>query len=200
MAPRIARLTLGLGLAATACAPSAIRPPAEPRDPVVVYVADHGRHASLLLPDAEGWVEYDYGDWRYYAQGRDGPLDGALALFIPTDGALGRRLLDEHPRVDLERGRLDALHAIAVERTLAAALAERLDARFDRATDPPMLNAEIGVAFVRDGTRYSLGHHCNHELVAWLEALGCSVDGAPLIARYRLVPPTPEEGSASPDR
>jgi len=102
-----------------ACATSVTPPPA-PHDPVTVFIADYGRHASLVIPadvavdgaadvdpsieftlrrtgndagEADGgWMwEYSYGDWLFYARDEDSLVYGAFALLTPTRGAVGRR-------------------------------------------------------------------------------------------------------------
>ena len=53
---------LSLGCATRVVPPRAIV------SPVTVYIADYGRHSSLILPTDTGCLaEYAYGDWRFYA-------------------------------------------------------------------------------------------------------------------------------------
>ncbi|MGD8699334.1 MAG: hypothetical protein PVJ43_08595, partial [Gemmatimonadales bacterium] len=57
------RLLATTGLVITACT-NVIVPPAEPLAPQTVFVIDHGRHASLVLPAPDsGLVRYAFGDW-----------------------------------------------------------------------------------------------------------------------------------------
>ena len=69
-----------------------VRMPVRPVEPVDVFLVDYGRHSSLLLPDDgdKGLIEFTYGDWRWFALGKDGPLDVIPTIFLPTQGALGR--------------------------------------------------------------------------------------------------------------
>src|SRR4051794_37158104 len=45
-----------------------VRPPANVRDPVPIYVTDYGRHSTLLLPTDDGRLEeFAFGDWDWLA-------------------------------------------------------------------------------------------------------------------------------------
>src|SRR5689334_13559900 len=58
---------IGPALAGGGCG-GTITPPRAVRDPVPVYVADYGRHATLLLPVEDGGLEeFAFGDWRWLA-------------------------------------------------------------------------------------------------------------------------------------
>lgn len=55
-----------------------LTPPEAPVSPVTVYLLDHGRHASLVLPRREGgMVRYSYGEWRWYVEAERHLLSGA---------------------------------------------------------------------------------------------------------------------------
>lgn len=74
------------------CGTTRIVPPLDPHDPVSVFVLDHGRHTSLVLPAPDGSLRrYPYGDWLYYAVRDTGTASSLAALLWSTPGALGHR-------------------------------------------------------------------------------------------------------------
>jgi len=76
---------------ATSCTYS-ILVPQTLTEPTTVYLIDHGRTSSLVLPNLEGsYTRYAYGDHRWYALDDTGIWQGFAALFWPTPGALGRQ-------------------------------------------------------------------------------------------------------------
>ena len=67
------RLAAGLLAATLTGCVTVVRPPAAPADPVEVYLLDHGRTPSLVLPGGDGGsTRWAYGDWRWYALGEHG--------------------------------------------------------------------------------------------------------------------------------
>src|SRR5262245_23066644 len=76
-----------------------IVPPADPVNPVPVAITDYGRHASLVLPDesGRGSVEYAFGDWNWFAAGKNTPCDAAGALFASGQATLGRNIFPMPP-------------------------------------------------------------------------------------------------------
>lgn len=66
-------------------------PPSGLTAPVSVYVLNHGRHSSLVLPGESGWRRYAYGDWQWYAENRTGLMQGAAALVERLDALGGCR-------------------------------------------------------------------------------------------------------------
>src|SRR5687768_11373806 len=72
-----------------------IIPPPSPQHPTTVFLLDHGRTPSLVLPTDDGQMtRYAYGDWTWYALAKTGVWEGFAALFLPTQGALGRKVMD----------------------------------------------------------------------------------------------------------
>ncbi len=72
--------------------PTTIIAPIDPVAPITVYVADFGYHARLILPTRQdGFLQYAYGDWDYFALNRHNWNNALTALFISTPGTLGRR-------------------------------------------------------------------------------------------------------------
>ncbi len=95
-----------------------VTPPADPADPVSVFIADHGIHTSLLLPrpregamarspaeadavaaindapeagDGSRVAQYAYSQFNWAALDQDQWYRSVFALMIPADGTIGTR-------------------------------------------------------------------------------------------------------------
>lgn len=178
----------------TGCAGVPVTPPPAPQDPVSVFLLDHGRHSSLVLPGGlGGMLRYSYGDWEFYALRRTSLATGLAALFGPTQAALGRKALPgpmtelmvrQQVRIGIER-----LFELRVERDAVNALHRQLEEMFHDAQDARIYNAEMDVEFVPHPIPYSLNHNSNRVAGEWLEALGCTVGGRAVFSRWRIVHP-----------
>lgn len=177
-----------------------ITPPPREADMVSVFVLDHGRHASLLLPTAEGGsVRYSYGDWNYYVLRETRLLDGLRALLRPTPAALGRQVLpDIDPVGDALFERLQArlvvellaAHEVPVTRSAAHDLLARLETAFDAGARLERTRwPEDNVYFVPHPEDYTLSHNSNHMIGRWLEEMGCELRGRPVLSDWRVVVP-----------
>ena len=183
-------LLLGAALLLGGCGNTRIVPPLDPVDPVPVFLLDHGRHTSLVLPAPDGSLHrYAYGDWRYYAEREVGPRESLAALFWPTPGALGHRRLPGPPTVAAVRAQvrvgITELHALPVERARVEALRTRLDALIAQAEhwlDTP----EVDLVFHAHPTGYHLGHNSNQMIADWLVELGCEVSRRPVLSGWRI--------------
>ena len=175
----------------TGCS-ATIVPPAAPPAPVRILVLDHGQHSSLVLPTEDGAVRYSYGDWTYYAEGHTGVRTGWLALFRPTPAALGRQWLPDPPHpLDTPgalRVEVAAVQELHVDAQRAAALVSELDALFEQAIDTHFYSARLDVHFVHHPVPYTLGHHSNRVVGNWLEELGCTIIGTPLLSNWKIRP------------
>ncbi|AUN94891.1 hypothetical protein C0099_08080 [Pseudazoarcus pumilus] len=169
-----------------------IVPPAEPLDPVSVWVLDHGRHSSLLLPAEDGINRYSWGDWQWYAEGVTGITSGLKALFVPSPSALGRQHLPEATDLKTALSRMSVGVAASTELRVEAEAARRLrtslDARFDDATQR-RYNPDYDLLFIADPRPYSLGDNSNRRVGEWLTELGCEIRGNPLLSGWRLADP-----------
>jgi hypothetical protein len=171
-----------------------IVPPSSPVEPVGVVVLDHGRHSSLVLPDAaDGALRYSYGDWDYYVMRRTDLGTGVRALLRPTSAALGREALPVAPESERLPGLLKVpvveRLAIDVERARVTALRETLERRFEAAIDTKVYSPWFGLEFVRDPKPYTLDHNSNRMVADWLTALGCTIRGQPTLSGWRLAAP-----------
>lgn len=170
--------------------------PPEPHtlaQPVDVYLLDHGRHASLVLPHEKGGVaRYSYGDWRWYVEGEHRLWVGAAAMLWPTTAGLGRGL---HLHVDLPReikslapeGLVDT-YVLPAELRKVMLLQRRLDDHFaQQAFFTPVYSATHGLEFVPYPRRYTAFHQSNLKVASWLRELGSEVTGSPWLSNWELV-------------
>lgn len=203
-APRGRRvLAAGLLAAALAGCATVVTPPPAPVDPVEVFLLDHGRTPSLVLPAADGEaVRWAYGDWRWYALGEHGVGEALAALFRRTRAGLGREGLEVPPRASAVRAavsvEIDSLYPIRVERHAATALAERLEGLFSSRAETRTVNPDSGLHFVHHPEPYTLLHNSNRVVADWLRELGCGVRGRAILSRWRLRPPPPRPPPAAP--
>ena len=182
------------GGASVGCA--SVRPRADVRDPVPVYVADFGVHSGLFLPAPDGrFVEYQFGDWRYAAEGKCWPQDALVALTASGQAAFGRMYHPAIPGKDepaLAR-KPESLQRVDCERVDVYDLINRLDTRFADLADqngPPVRNSD-GVEFVRDAGHYSVLNNCNHLTARSLRELGCDVSGVVVWSKFEVRPAAP---------
>ena len=162
--------------------------PADPADPVSVFVLDYGRHSSLLLPDTgtQALVEYAYGDWNWFASDRSEWYDVFPTLFWPTRGALGQR------RLYVESNAESVLRVFPCERVLkvtvsaqkANDLSAELHSQFEQHSDTLRYQPLYDLSFVHSETAFHLFHNCNHILADWLRELGCEVRGPAMTADF----------------
>lgn len=168
-----------------------VTPPASARDPVSVFLVDHGRTPSLVLPaESGGAVRYAYGDWAWYARRRTGSGDALRALFVESEGTLGRRELATPAtargvREGLEVG-IEHLYEIRVERGRAAALRRRLEGLYEANLATEVNTPSVGLSFVRHPEPYTARHNSNTVAAGWLRELGCRVEGPALVSRWRI--------------
>jgi hypothetical protein len=176
---------------------TAIHPPAAPKDPETIYLVIHGWSSSLVLHDEEGDASrWAYGDWRYYALGRSGILNGLAAVLWPTQSALGRQLIEPAPqRAEELPWRLgigiDEIFTITVGREAVVRLTEQFDALFAANIETLHYNPEPKLEFVKHPRRYTIFTNSNSMIAEWLRELGCEVVGFPLMSKWRIEPPPP---------
>lgn len=174
---------------------SVMRPSLPAQAPVVAYVTDYGHHTRLALQIDEGRVlEYAFGDWRYFAMGERTLWRGTIAVLLPSQATLGRRVLPlvEDETTFAEMAGAERSIRLEVEREEADALLRDLEARYQAklATAITPLNSDF--TFVRDEASYHLLHNSNHQTAAWLRDLGCEIEGAPILSNFRFRDSAPE--------
>lgn len=179
-------------LLGSGCARVTVVAPTPPESPVAVFLLDHGRHSSLVLPIGQGgMVRYSYGDWEFYALRRTGLSTALAALLGPTQAALGRKqlagpLTEAAVRRQLRIG-IEYVFEISVELAAALQLQAQLETLFEAGRAGLIYSAEMDVEFVPHPVPYTLGHNSNRVVGEWLEALGCTVEGRALWSRWRVV-------------
>jgi hypothetical protein len=169
---------------------TSIIPPASPQNPTTVCIVDYGRHASLVLPDNGTAVEFEYGEWKWFALGQTQSPRTIPVLFWPTQGTLGRRQLRYPPdptRLKADRF-AEYVLCIEVSSNAVARLRQDLKARYETNLATEVFNEGYDMAFVRDPVDYTALHNCNHELAAWLRELGCATRGRAIFARFKITP------------
>ncbi|MHC4416344.1 MAG: DUF2459 domain-containing protein [Planctomycetota bacterium] len=173
--------------ALTGCTTSII-PPADPADPVSVFVLDYGRHSSLVLPETDShvFVEYAYGDWNWFALDRSRWHDVFPTLFWPTRGALGQRRLpvESDPETILRVVACEDVLEVTVSARQAQALFARLHSQFDKHVETLHYQPLYDLSFVHCETAFHLFHNCNHALAGWLRELDCEVRGPAMTADF----------------
>jgi hypothetical protein len=191
----LAALVVGIAINLTSCSRS-VRPPADVEDPVVVTIAEYGKHASLLLPAPHArLVEWSWGDWNYFALNRTGVRWGAQAIFWSESATLARREFADPGDSERLRAELGATQLIGlpVERRRADALLAALEARYERNRASEVWNPVAGRHFVRDDEgRYWMLNTSAHEVSRWLRALDVDVRGVGLLGEF-----TPAESSTA---
>ena len=170
---------------------SIVVPPISPVEPVAVFLLDHGRTSSLVLPAPDGsMTRYVYGDWNWYALRNTGVIDGLRALFWPTEGTLGRRHLAGPPYADIVRQQVRAetithLFPVIVGRAEVERLRLRLDEEHRSGRQLAVIEA-LDLEFVPHPHRYSYFYNSNHAVAGWLRELGCKTHGLAFHSQWRV--------------
>ena len=176
----------------TSCV-NTVRPPAGVTDPATVYLVDHGRTPSLVMPTRQGtMVRYAYGHWKYYALRRNDLFTGIGALLWPSQATLGRGempgpLSAENLQTQMPVG-YEHLYPLVVERSSVDALQAQLDQAHRDQADTMVINESYGMAFVHHPERYSYFHNSNHAMADWLRELDVEVDGPAFGSNWKIVP------------
>ncbi|MEA5507492.1 DUF2459 domain-containing protein [Halotia wernerae UHCC 0503] len=168
--------------------PTTIVPPTAPVEAITIYVTDYGWHSRLVLPSRNGiLIQYAYGDWNYFALNQQDLINGLAALFLPTQGTLGRRTFSNTAQFEqiMERENASIL-SLKVGQAHVIRLLKLLDERFNRNLETRIENSQTGLTFVQDNQHYTLLHNSNHELAAWLQDLDCQIHGLIIWANFRV--------------
>lgn len=186
-----ARYTLAflLTLWLTGCGTTTVVVPPTPTEPVPVFLLDHGRHTSLILPAPDGTMtRYAYGDWKFYAERETGLGHAIAAILWPTESALGRRHLPGPPTEAAVRAQVrvyvQEIHGFSAEAARVLALRDRLNAYFE--TGVVRETPEVDLSFVAYPHAYSLRHNSNAVIADWLTELGAEVSRRPIWAGWQV--------------
>ena len=198
----MAGITVAIGAFLFIGCGATVTPPANPADPVTVYLVDHGKHPSLLLPLPDGnYMRYVYGDWAWYALGKADIWHGIAAMCWPTPSALGRRELSggADPIPALARSDfIQHVYVLRVARADSDALRRRLDGIFAANQSTYYYNAPYELEFVRDPSSYTILHNCNQVMKKWLQELGCEVSGPAVFSAWKINAPETAEPARPP--
>ena len=190
---RLLILLIPLALAVAwplACA-TVVTPPPRPADPVTVYLMDHGRTSSLVLPTADGaLLRYVYGNWEWYALMRTGVRSGARAMLWPSPAALGRhRYPGPTDPASVRRAFgpwSEQIYPIVVSRAKVEKLEKELDALYQQNIATLHVNKDYDLEFVKHPQPYHLFHDSNRVIADWLSELGCEVRGLAINANWKI--------------
>jgi hypothetical protein len=166
-----------------------IYPPPHPIEPVTAYVADYGRHSSIVLPAKNGgYIEWAFGDWNWFALGHTKWNDALLAILWSPQSTLGRRVVGPQPNDEALRHALNTnrVTPIEVSADSATALMDQLDKRYLRHAQTQVYSSYSYMDHVKDCEYYSALHNCNHLTARWLRKLGCRVDGLAFGSGFKL--------------
>jgi hypothetical protein len=167
-----------------------ITPQAALSEPVDVFVVDHGRTTSLVIPASDGkLLRYAYGDWDWYALGKHSVWRAIVALLWPTQGALGRGLLEGPATagsIRLQVTEIEEIHRVPVERTLLIAFEAKMEALHERGRGAAVSNSEVDMIFVHHPHAYSVVWNSNHAVASWLRELGSKTSGCSPGANWRV--------------
>jgi len=177
-------------------------PPASASPTVPLYVADWGYHSAIIVPQPAGWelgppgeetapfLEYAWGDRRFYMENNFWPHSVFATLFLPTrtvtyvDGWPGAPAMDDKPRALYTRG-------ITVEQwaTLLQEL-ERWIPRDAAGVRPPAFPAVKGYEgrFYPGYGTYFWWMDCNRWTVERLQAAGLAGSGRGVVFSGQIAP------------
>jgi hypothetical protein len=184
-------LLISAALASLTSCTNTIISPANPREPVSVFLLDHGRTPSLVLPiDEQTSVRYAYGDWEYYALRKNDLWHGIAAFFWPTQGTLGRKQFaaaaNRNGISQTVGVGAEYTYELRVEKSKNDELRNSLDQLFDANRNSMIINEPYDLEFVHHPTRYTMFHNSNHEMADWLRQLGCEVRGPAFNSKWRF--------------
>lgn len=172
-----------------------IVPPDAPANPEAVFLLDHGRHSSLVLPFEQRMVRYSFGNWQWYAMGESSWMEGVRALFMPTPAGLGRKVFPVLPSRESVMGEvlvpIENLFSFWVESAKIRRLRDELEGIFQENLDSRHFNPKFDLEFVRHPKPYSLGHNSNTVVAGWLRELGFEVRGGGILSRWKIIEPSP---------
>lgn len=177
----------------TGCATTVV-PPAASAVPAEVFIVDHGRTSSLVIPASDGgMLRYAYGDWNYYALRKTGLWHGIAAVLWPTRSGLGRaKLHGPASPENLQRqvSSAHSVHAVRVERARVLDFERRMEDLYDSRRATEVENRPYGMTFVQHPRPYTYFWNSNHAVAAWLRELGCETHGPSFRANWRISEPS----------
>lgn len=194
--PSARAAALVLALWPVAGCTSVVWPPTAVAQPTTAFVLREALHIGIVLPvpavAPTRYVEYGFGDWRWFALGDDAWYRVFPTVLWPTAATLCRRVYDTGDPTRLAalaRARGSAVDPLVIEADRAAALAARLDAAF--ATAPIHRRPELDMEFVPTDGSYWLFTTCADVAADWCRELGCRVSPALVRGSLAVAVPVP---------
>jgi len=186
---RVRYWVLLTALLITGCTGQVIQP-ADLLEPTSLYLIDHGRHSSLVLPREDGVVRYAYGEWEWYVRDRRGAMAGMSAMLWPTRGALGRGFfpgvgISPFPSRVAPEG-YEEVFALQAEASLVRRLEHELDDIFEEGREHLIHHAFYDLDFVPYPKTYWFGHQSNQVTAEWLRQLGFTVRGVAWFSDWQV--------------
>lgn len=178
-------LALTLGFAALVAVfgyTAKVAPPATVHSAATVYVIQDELHLGLVLPARQGFVEFGFGDWEWYARAQDRWYHAFATVLLPTVGTLARR---EHAVGSMEALQSEMpwvrLQPITVDFVRVEALRSRLQAQFAARETEAVYRTGLRTQFVPWERSYWFVDNCATAVVDWLRELDCSASWVPLL-------------------
>jgi hypothetical protein len=199
LAPRLLRPGIGLALVLAltgwlAGCVSTITPPADPLDPITIFLVQEASHVGLVFPGADGaMTEYGFGDWDWYATMHDQWYHAFDTVLWSTRGTLGFRRFGSEARF-LANHPAKQRSPIRVPRVLAHLLVTSFAAEIARGESERLYNPTYDMTFVPAADGYWFGYNCYDAVSRWLRALDCHVSWVPVRLGLSVrAEPSPEE-------
>lgn len=180
-------ITIGLLLAVLSGCSWQVVPPEPTASSQTVFVSVYGRHTRLALParDEPHYIEYGFGDWRYYALVERSWPSGLRALFLSGASTLSRQELaapqnpDDTPHFGSQRTAV-----LSVPDSNVTALRDELEATWAAADGRERVRN--GHTFREIDRPYGLINNSNRQTARWLEQLDCTVHGLPVLSNFEI--------------
>lgn len=136
-------------------------------------------HHSLGFYQDGLLTEYTYGDWQLFALNNRGISTAIKNMTFLTQGALDKKTIEWQPGQHLctQFKNCQMIVPFSAPTRKVTHLKHTLDQVYQQAITSQVYNAHEDVYFVKYPVPYWLFHNCNHQLVHWLEMLGCTISG-----------------------
>lgn len=181
----------GTALALLAACSWTVVPPDLEGPGAPVFVTSYDKHTRLALPSGDGFLEYGFGDWHYYALEEWGTGSMVRGAFFSRGSAFSRRRLpwtDDEEEFRRAAGGVSSLR-VEVDAARAADLLARLERRWvelEELGGERVYREWEDLDLARWDERYHLFDNSNHKVVHWLRELDVEVRGWTLTNRFKL--------------
>lgn len=182
---------VALTLLFSGCTSVVVLQPPAPVDTRPIFLLDHGRHPSLILPVGDSAVvRYAYGEWRWYAKRQTDVLRAVPAILWPTRGAIGRRVLAAAPDSAAVRRAvrvaIEHIYVLEAEAEAIGGVRARLDSLFEAHRATMLYSEAYDLEFVHHPSPYSGLRTSNQVIAVWLGELGFRVHGPAVWSRWMV--------------